>query len=157
MKELLAVVYFVRYFKQYLLGHHFVISTDHAALRWLLKTPEPIGQQAWWVEQLSAFWFDTVHRPGAQHQNANSVSWAPCRQWKESEWRVAPVTETQVHEWSAVGEGETDGRFRHARVQAVVGTVHQVKTSMEHGSGYYRKNSGRSSGIFVWSSIPNSV
>ena len=34
-KELLAVVYFVRQFKQYLLGNKFVIRTDHAALTWL--------------------------------------------------------------------------------------------------------------------------
>ena len=44
-KELLAVVYFLRYFKQYLLGREFRIRTDHSALTWLKHTPEPIGQQ----------------------------------------------------------------------------------------------------------------
>ena len=42
-KELLAVVHFLRYFKQYLLGRQFRIRTDHAALTWLKKTPDPIG------------------------------------------------------------------------------------------------------------------
>src|SRR6218665_2361770 len=45
-KELLAVVYFTKYYRQYLLGKQFTLRTDHAALRWLQKTPEPIGQQA---------------------------------------------------------------------------------------------------------------
>ena len=48
-KELLAVVHFLRYFKQYLLGRRFRIRTDHAALTWLKKTPDPIGQQARWL------------------------------------------------------------------------------------------------------------
>ena len=38
-KELLAIVYFTRHFRQYVLGRQFVIRTDHAALSWLKKTP----------------------------------------------------------------------------------------------------------------------
>jgi len=40
-KELLAVVYFLRYFKQYLLGRSFIVRTDHAALTWLSRMPDP--------------------------------------------------------------------------------------------------------------------
>ena len=36
-KELLAVVYFVQYFRHYLLGRDFVIRTDHSALRWVMS------------------------------------------------------------------------------------------------------------------------
>ena len=36
-RELLAVVYFVKYFKHYLLGRKFVVRTDHSALQWLKK------------------------------------------------------------------------------------------------------------------------
>ena len=39
-KELLAIVYSLRYFKQYLLGRKFVIRTDHSALTWLRRTPD---------------------------------------------------------------------------------------------------------------------
>ena len=73
-QELLAVVYFVQYYKQYLLGRHFKIRTDHAALQWLLRTPESIGQQSRWVEQLSAYDFEIIHRAGGSHQNADAVS-----------------------------------------------------------------------------------
>src|SRR5260221_5894826 len=73
-KELLAVVYFTRNFRQYLLGRHFVIRTDHSALQWLKKTPEPIGQQARWLEQLESFDYEIVHRKGVLHGNADALS-----------------------------------------------------------------------------------
>ena len=40
-KELLAIVYSLKYFKQYLMGRHFKIRTDHAPLTWLRHTPDP--------------------------------------------------------------------------------------------------------------------
>ena len=73
-KELLALVTFVKKFRQYLLGCPFTIRTDHAALQWLRRTPEPIGQQARWLEILEEFDFRVQHRPGAQHNNADSLS-----------------------------------------------------------------------------------
>jgi hypothetical protein len=79
-KELLAVVYFLRYFRQYLLGAEFLVRTDHAALQWLRKTPQPIGQQARWLEILESFQFTVVHRPGRLHTNADAMSRRPCRQ-----------------------------------------------------------------------------
>ena len=79
-KELLAVVYFTKYFRQYLLGRHFVIRTDHAALQWLRRTPLPIGQQGRWLEQLEAFSFDILHRPGRLHGNSDALSRIPCSQ-----------------------------------------------------------------------------
>ena len=43
--ELLAVVYFMKLFKQYLLGREFLVQTDHAALTWLQKTPEMMANR----------------------------------------------------------------------------------------------------------------
>jgi len=45
-KELLAIVNGLKQFRQYLTGRHFVIRTDHAALSWLRRTPEPMPQLA---------------------------------------------------------------------------------------------------------------
>ena len=73
-KELLALVTFVKKFRQYLFGRPFTIITDHAALQWLRRTPEPIGQQARWVEILEEFDFEVEHHPGARHGNADSPS-----------------------------------------------------------------------------------
>ena len=77
-KELLAVVHFLRYFKQYLLGRKFRIRTDHAALTWLKRTPDPIGQQARWLELMEEFDFSIEHRPGIRHGNADALSRHPC-------------------------------------------------------------------------------
>ena len=45
-RELLAVAYGLKTYRQYLLGRQFVIRTDHSALQSLRRTAEPIGQQA---------------------------------------------------------------------------------------------------------------
>lgn len=76
-KELLALITFVKKFRQYLLGKPFTIRTDHAALQWLKKTPEPIGQQARWLEILEEFDYEVQHRPGAKHSNADALSRRP--------------------------------------------------------------------------------
>ena len=73
-KELLALVTFVKKFRQYLLGRPFIIRTDHAALQWLRSTPEPIGQQARWLEILEEYDFEIQHRSGARHTNADALS-----------------------------------------------------------------------------------
>ena len=72
-KELLAVVYFMKQFKQYLLEKEFLVRTDHAALTWLQRTPEMMGQQACWQERLQEFNFKIQHRPGTKHGNADAL------------------------------------------------------------------------------------
>jgi hypothetical protein len=79
-KELLAVVHFLKRFNQYLIGRKFKVRTDHAALSWLRHTPDPIGQQARWLEQLEEFDFTVEHRPGNRHANADAMSRRPCTQ-----------------------------------------------------------------------------
>ena len=76
-KELLAIVFYMKNFRQYLLGRKFVVRTDHAALQWLMRTPTPIGQQARWLDILGEFDFSVVHRPGRSHSNADALSRIP--------------------------------------------------------------------------------
>ena len=78
-KKLVAVVYFIKYFKHYLLCRRFTVRTDHAALHWLREIPEPVGQQARLLGFLKKFEFDIIHRPGAQHSNADALFRRPCR------------------------------------------------------------------------------
>ena len=77
-KELLAVVYFVHYFRHYLLGTDFVIRTDHSALRWVMSFKDPRDQMARWLEVLCQYRFKIVHRSGKKHSNADSLSRVPC-------------------------------------------------------------------------------
>jgi len=79
-KELLAVVFFVKYFKHYLYGRRFLIRTDHSSLKWLLHFKNPEGQLARWIDVLSQYQFEIQHRPGRLHRNADALSRGPCRQ-----------------------------------------------------------------------------
>jgi len=45
-KELLAVMFGLRTFRQYLLGRKFIVRTDHSALQWQRRTPESMAQMA---------------------------------------------------------------------------------------------------------------
>ena len=76
-RELLAIVYFLKVFRHYLLGRKFILRTDHSALQWLQKTPLPIGQQARWLNVISEFDFEVQHRAGTAHTNADALSRRP--------------------------------------------------------------------------------
>ena len=76
-KELLAVVNGLKQFRQYLLGRHFVVRTDHAALSWLRRTAEPMPQLARWLTFIEQFDYEVVHRPGTKHGNADGLSRKP--------------------------------------------------------------------------------
>jgi hypothetical protein len=109
-RELLAVVYFVRQFKEYLLGQKFLIRTDHSALTWLRKTPEPIGQQARWCEILEEFDFEIHHRPGRNHGNADALSRRPCKQcgWDNDRVEAANVRSIVLNAPSEVAGSQWD-------------------------------------------------
>jgi len=76
-KELLAVRYFVEYFRHYLLGRRFSVRTDHQALKWLFSLKEPRGRIARWLEILSTYDFSIQYRPGKKHGNADGMSRYP--------------------------------------------------------------------------------
>jgi len=63
-KKLLAVVYGLKQFRQYLLCRHIIIRTDYAALFWLRHTPEPMPQLARWLTLIEQFDYELAHRPG---------------------------------------------------------------------------------------------
>ena len=73
-KELLAIVTGLKQFRQYLLGRHFVIRTDHAALTWLRCTAEPMPQLARWLTFIEQFDYEIEHRPGTKHGNEDELS-----------------------------------------------------------------------------------
>ena len=79
-KELLDVVFFVKYFRRYLYGRTFLVRTDHGSLRWVLNFKNPEGQLARWIQVLSMYEMTIEHRPGAKHRNADSMSYHICKQ-----------------------------------------------------------------------------
>lgn len=91
-REMLALVWATRHFRPYLYGRRFTLRTDHNSLRWLHNFKEPEGQVARWLELLSEFDYRVIHRPGAQHLNADSLSRKPCSQCG----MLSEVTQDQV-------------------------------------------------------------
>jgi len=77
MKELLAVIFGLKRFRQYLIGKKFVIRTNHYALQRLRRTPEPIAQAGRWLTMMEEFQFEAQHRPGTKNQNADALSRQP--------------------------------------------------------------------------------
>src|SRR5208282_2988193 len=77
-KELLGVLFGLKKFRHFLLARPIVIRTDHAALTFLMKTPEPLGQQARWLDLLAEYNFVIRHRAGTAHANSDALSRRPC-------------------------------------------------------------------------------
>lgn len=77
-KELTAMVKSLVHFYHYLHGAEFVIRTDYAPLRWLKTLKEPEGQLARWLGKLKQYNYQTVHRAGRVHSNADSLSRRSC-------------------------------------------------------------------------------
>ena len=75
--ELLAVIFFLQYYKYYLLHRPFVLRTDNRALTWIRSLESPTGMILLWLEILASFDFTVQHRKGTLHGNADSLSRAP--------------------------------------------------------------------------------
>ena len=76
-RKLLAAVATMDHLKGYVWGPHFIVWTDHAALVWLTNLKNIQGMLARWLAKLQQFNFSIVHRPGAQHGNADGLSRCP--------------------------------------------------------------------------------
>ena len=78
-KELAAVTHALKEFRHYVVGGvPFLLRTDHGALTSLFKTPEPIQQQARYLNFLADYNFEIQHRAGFQHGNSDGLSRRPC-------------------------------------------------------------------------------
>lgn len=75
--ESLAIKEAIRYWKYWLLGHHFTVITDHKPLEHLnlkARTDEELGDLA---HELLQFDFDVLYRPGSVNSEADCLSRSP--------------------------------------------------------------------------------
>ena len=72
--ELLAVRFFIEYFRQYVLRRRFLVSSDHQTLVWIFRLKEPHGKVAKWLEILSQYHFAIEYRPGKKHGHCDALS-----------------------------------------------------------------------------------
>jgi hypothetical protein len=72
--ECLAVIWAVKHFHHYLHGQRFTVITDHAALRYLMNIPNPVGKLGRWLMILNGYDLEIINRPGKQHSNVDTLS-----------------------------------------------------------------------------------
>ena len=63
-KELYAVVYYVQYYRIFLLPRPFVVESDHRCLQYLASFKEPSGMIMRWLTILAEYNFEIVYRKG---------------------------------------------------------------------------------------------
>lgn len=90
-KELLAVVFVIQYFRQYLLGRRFLVRTDHQALVWLFSLKEPNGKIARWIEILAPYDFAIEYRPGRKQPHCDALS--RCAQPRDCQCSEVDISE----------------------------------------------------------------
>ena len=83
--EPLAVIFFLQYYKYYLLHRPFILHTDNRALTWIRSLVSPTGMILCWLEILDSFDFTVQHRKDTLHGNADSLSRAPHTSFPTSE------------------------------------------------------------------------
>jgi hypothetical protein len=107
-KEFLGVIFGLKTFRMYALGRNFTLRTDHASLTHLLKSPEPVGQQARYLDFLTQFDFSIIHRSGKSNANADFLSRikpcvrdgsiASCKQCLQRKLFLPTIETTQIDE-----------------------------------------------------------
>jgi hypothetical protein len=73
-KELLALVIAVQKWRPYLLGHSFVVRTDHQALKFLLEQQVGTSTQQRWLSKLLGYDFVIEYKQGRDNKVADALS-----------------------------------------------------------------------------------
>ena len=81
-KQLLAVVFGLKHFRQYLIGLKFVIRSDHRAIQWIRRIFKSMAQAGRWLAIMVKFDFTVQHRAGSKHQNVDALSRRPVAEAK---------------------------------------------------------------------------
>jgi len=77
VRELAAITMAVKKWRQYLLGHHFTIVTDHHSLKELLNQVIQTPEQHMYLARLMGYDYDIQYRSGSHNQAADALSQLP--------------------------------------------------------------------------------
>lgn len=72
-----AITEAVRRWRQFLLGRHFTVRTDHQSLRSILHQTIQTPDQQRWLTKLLGYDFDIVYKPGSSNVVADALSRIP--------------------------------------------------------------------------------
>jgi RNase H-like domain found in reverse transcriptase/Reverse transcriptase (RNA-dependent DNA polymerase)/Integrase zinc binding domain/PHD-finger/Integrase core domain len=131
--ELLAVVWSVKSLRHYLHGHHFTVITDHQPLKWLMDNESLVGKHARWALSMQDFDFSVVHRPGAKHQNADTLSRFPCASTED-------ITGAQLDVEANVAVVHSTSTVSTAQFSKYLATMTPNAVSLEAYSSYLHLN-----------------
>ncbi|WOG95792.1 hypothetical protein DCAR_0415120 [Daucus carota subsp. sativus] len=73
-KELMAVIMAVQRWRYYLLGHKFIIKTDHEALKYLMEQKLTTLLQHKWLSKLLGYDYSVVYKKGKDNLVADALS-----------------------------------------------------------------------------------
>jgi hypothetical protein len=73
-KELLAIVWSMKYFRPYLYGRKFKVVTDHKPLTWIMNVKDPGSRLLRWRIQLDEYDYEIVYKKGSLNTNADALS-----------------------------------------------------------------------------------
>jgi hypothetical protein len=73
-KEMLALVTAVRKWRPYLLGHRFVVRTDHRSLKFLWDQTIAAEAQQKWLLKLMGYDFSIEYKKGYENRAADALS-----------------------------------------------------------------------------------
>ena len=76
-RELLAIVLAVKHWKHYLMGHHFIIRTDHYSLKFLFTQREVNTEYHKLLVKLMGYSFEIQYKEGKKNQAADALSRSP--------------------------------------------------------------------------------
>jgi len=108
-QELAAVVFGLKRFRQYLLGRRVLVRSDHAALTYLRRAKEPVGQQARWLDFVEQFDISVQHRSGSANRAADALSrrpcevGGPCKQCSRGKGSTVAQLSVREENWEDVG------------------------------------------------------
>jgi hypothetical protein len=95
-KELLAIVWAIKYFRPYLYGRRFKIATDHKQLTWIMNVKDPGSRLLRWRIQLEEYDYEIVYRKGSLNTYADALSRIGSLS-KEERQGVEPDDDTRKH------------------------------------------------------------
>eukprot|EP01018_Ginkgo_biloba_P034936 Gb_00235 [translate_table: standard] len=77
-KEMLAILHAIRKWRQYLLGNHFKVKTDHDSLKYFLEQRVSSEEQQKWVSKIQDFDFKIIYKKSKENVIADALS-----RWEE--------------------------------------------------------------------------
>jgi len=75
-KEALAIVWAIQMCRVYVAGTKFIVQSDHASLKWLMKATKP-DRLVRWALELAEYDFEIIPRKGIHNGNADALSRLP--------------------------------------------------------------------------------